>query len=81
MPEPVDIVVPKWGLTVEELTVSEWLVEVGDEVAEGDGIVELETDKAVNELESPVTGVILEILRTEEAVVEPGDVLGRISPA
>lgn len=79
--EGVDIIVPKWGLTMEEASISEWLVQVGEQVAEGDPLVEIETDKVVNEVESPVAGTVSEILSAPGTEVEPGDVIGRITPS
>jgi pyruvate/2-oxoglutarate dehydrogenase complex dihydrolipoamide acyltransferase (E2) component len=76
----IDVVVPKWGLTMEEADIGQWLVAVGDRVSEGDPLVEIETDKALNELESPASGVIAEIISVQGTTVEPGDVIARISP-
>lgn len=47
---------PKMGLTMDEATVSRWLKEPGDDVKEGESVLEVETDKAVLDVESPVTG-------------------------
>jgi pyruvate/2-oxoglutarate dehydrogenase complex dihydrolipoamide acyltransferase (E2) component len=75
----VDVILTKWGLTMEEGTLVDWLVNVGDNVTEGQALANVETDKIVNELESPAAGVISEILvaaGTEEVPV--GAVLCRI---
>jgi len=64
---------------MEEGTLVDWLVNVGDNVTEGQALANVETDKIVNELESPAAGVISEILvaaGTEEVPV--GAVLCRI---
>ncbi|MEO1439381.1 MAG: biotin/lipoyl-containing protein, partial [Chloroflexota bacterium] len=47
------IVLPKLGNTVESSIIMQWLKAVGDEVAEGDILCEVETDKATVEVESP----------------------------
>ena len=39
------IVMPKWGLSMKEGTVTRWLVAEGDEIAVGNEIVEIETEK------------------------------------
>ena len=49
---------PKLGMNQEEGEVVSWLVAEGDEVTEGQPIVEVETDKATVELESTATGVL-----------------------
>lgn len=68
----VEVILPKWGLTMEEGTLAVWHKAVGDRVSEGDVIADVETEKITNELESPVNGVIAEILveeGTEEITV------------
>ncbi len=52
------LTMPKWGLTMEEGTISSWLVEEGDEIEIGDEIVEIETDKIAQPVESTVAGVL-----------------------
>ena len=49
---------PKMGLTMDEATVTRWLKEPGDAVAQGEPVLEVETDKAVLEVESPVSGYL-----------------------
>jgi len=56
------ITMPKYGETMEEGIVTGWLVEIGDEVEEGEVIAEIETHKAVFELEAPVSGTMAEYL-------------------
>jgi pyruvate dehydrogenase E2 component (dihydrolipoamide acetyltransferase) len=55
---PTGIYVPIWGLQMTEATVSEWLVEEGQEVTKGQGVVVIETYKISGEVESPVDGVL-----------------------
>ncbi|MFE7243118.1 lipoyl domain-containing protein [Streptomyces sp. NPDC057580] len=76
----VDVIVPKWGLTMEEADIGVWHCKVGDTVAEGDPLVEIETDKVVNDLESPASGVLSMILCKQGTTVQPGDVIARIRP-
>lgn len=61
------------GLTEGEIV--RWLVNEGDEVKEGQPLVEVETDKALAEIPSPRTGVILKILAKEKEIVKVGQVI------
>jgi pyruvate dehydrogenase E2 component (dihydrolipoamide acetyltransferase) len=66
---PQIVVMPKMGLTATEAELSSWLVEIEQEVSEGDLLCEIETDKITNEVESPASGVLLK--RIEPGVVVP----------
>lgn len=61
------------GLTEGEIV--RWLVKEGDEIKEGQPMVEVETDKALAEIPSPKTGVVLKILAREREVVKVGQVI------
>ena len=61
------------GLTEGEIV--RWLVKEGDEVKEGQPLVEVETDKALAEIPSPATGVVLKILAKEKEIVKVGQVI------
>jgi pyruvate dehydrogenase E2 component (dihydrolipoyllysine-residue acetyltransferase) len=61
------------GLTEGEIV--RWLVKEGDEIKEGQPLVEVETDKALAEIPSPKTGVILKILAKEKEIVTVGQVI------
>lgn len=76
-----DVRIPKWGLSIERMTIVEWLCAVGDEVAEGDPICEVETDKANSEIEAPVAGTLVEITGEAGLEYEVGDVIAAIEPA
>jgi pyruvate dehydrogenase E2 component (dihydrolipoamide acetyltransferase) len=64
-----EVKLPQLGQTMEEGTVVNCLVKVGDEVKKGDVIFEIETDKATLEMESPAGGFVKYIL------VEPSQTL------
>lgn len=53
-----EIFIPKLGQTVEEVTLINWLVKEGDKVEQGQGILEVETDKAIFTVESTADGII-----------------------
>ena len=58
------IPMPKWGMTMQEGTVGSWLKAEGDRVEAGEEIVEIESDKAIQLVESPASGVLARILVT-----------------
>lgn len=59
-------------------TVRSWLINIGDRVAEGDALVELETDKVTQEVPSPVSGILRETHLMSGDNAAPGAVLGQI---
>jgi pyruvate/2-oxoglutarate dehydrogenase complex dihydrolipoamide acyltransferase (E2) component len=58
---------PKAGMGIEEGTARRWLKAVGDEVRQGEVILEIETAKALQEVEAPVSGTLVRILVPEGA--------------
>ncbi len=78
----VEVLLPQWGMGMSEGTVTEWLKAVGDRVEEDEPLAEIEAEKATQELESPATGILAEILvaqgedakvRSVLAIIETGD--------
>ena len=63
------IVMPKWGLSMKEGTVTRWLVNEGDEIAVGNEIMEIETEKIASALEATDAG------RLRRLVAREGDLL------
>jgi pyruvate/2-oxoglutarate dehydrogenase complex dihydrolipoamide acyltransferase (E2) component len=59
------VVLPKWGMGIEEGTVTRWLKAVGDKVRQGEPLVEIETAKATQEVESPASGTLVKVLLAE----------------
>jgi 2-oxoisovalerate dehydrogenase E1 component len=76
----VPLTMPNMDLTITEATVVTWLKKVGEPVRSGEAVVEMETDKAVTQVESPLDGTLVEILATEGTVVPLGGRLGTIRP-
>ncbi len=76
----MDVTLPKWGMTMQEATISEWLVAVGDTVTEGQPIVRIESDKVEADVESPGAGTVSEIVVAEGEDAEVGSVIARITP-
>jgi len=62
------LTVPKWGMSMEEGEIAEWQVAVGDQLAVGDAVVDIETSKIVNTAESTCAGTLV------RQVAQPGEV-------
>lgn len=75
----VELILPKWGLTMEDGTIVAWHVAEGDTVSEGQVLAEIETEKVETELESPCAGVVARILIEEDGTVDVGTVLAIIA--
>jgi len=73
------IVMPKWGLAMQEGMVAKWLVEEGAEIGGGDEILDIETSKIANVYESPVTGPLRRRLVGEGETVPVGALLGVVA--
>jgi pyruvate dehydrogenase E2 component (dihydrolipoamide acetyltransferase) len=63
------VVMPKLGFDMKEGTFAAWVKKVGDSIASGDVIAEVETDKATVEVETYATGTLLHVMAA------PGDIL------
>ena len=62
---PIEILMPALSPTMEEGTLSKWLVKEGDQVSSGDLLAEIETDKATMEIEAVEEGTIVKLLVPE----------------
>ncbi len=77
----VDFQLPRLAASLDESTVSRWLKKPGDKVNKGEPLVEIETDKVNAELESPVDGVLAEIVVAEGQPAAVGTVIARLTEA
>jgi pyruvate/2-oxoglutarate dehydrogenase complex dihydrolipoamide acyltransferase (E2) component len=73
----VEILIPKLGMSMTDATLSQWLVEDGAEIAVGQDIYAIETDKSVQEIQSPVAGRLVIIAKAGE-VYPVGALIARI---
>jgi 2-oxoisovalerate dehydrogenase E1 component len=76
----IPVNMPNMDLIITEATIVSWSKKVGDSVKKGEELLEIETDKAVTQIESPADGVLGEILAEAGAVVPLGQQLGTILP-
>ena len=72
-----EVVLPKIGFAMTEGQITEWLVEDGQAVTEGQPLFTLEADKSANEVEAPASGT-LRILQPAGSIYEVGTIIGSI---
>jgi len=75
----IKVVLPELGEGITKATVSYWYFKDGAMVNEKDDLVELTTDKSTFNLPSPCKGVIAEIMYSEGATVNVGQILAVIN--
>ena len=74
----VEIIMPKAGMSMEEGTIVKWLKSEGDEIKEGEPIVEILTDKVNMEVEAESSGFLIKKVRFEDEVLPVFTVIGYI---
>jgi pyruvate dehydrogenase E2 component (dihydrolipoamide acetyltransferase) len=77
----VEVVMPKFGLTMQQGTIQQWFRAEGESVTAGDPLFEVETEKVLYEVEAPSDGVVAAILYPVESVVPVGSVVAVIAVA
>ena len=68
----VEVVMPKFGLTMTEGTIQQWFKSEGDPIKTGEALFEVETEKVLYEVEAPADGTVAKLLYALEAVVGVG---------
>lgn len=74
----VEIKIPDMGTTVDTMVLETWLFEEGETVDRGDVLAEVQTDKALTDLESFARGTLLKKVVPEGAEVKVGDIVAYI---
>jgi pyruvate dehydrogenase E2 component (dihydrolipoamide acetyltransferase) len=75
MSEIKTLEIPKWGLSMEEGTIAQWLIQEGEQFSKGQEICEIETTKIVNVLEAPFDGVLRKIIAKDGDTLVVGGVI------
>jgi pyruvate/2-oxoglutarate dehydrogenase complex dihydrolipoamide acyltransferase (E2) component len=69
---PIEVTMPKFGLTMHEGTLQRYFKAAGEAVKAGEPIYEVETEKVLYEVEAPASGVLACSIRPEGDIVECG---------
>lgn len=77
----VPITMPKWGLSMTEGKVVGWLVEEGQDIAPGDPVVDIETEKIANTFEALDAGTLRRKVARVDDILPIGALLGVLAPA
>lgn len=88
---PVDVILPMLGETMDEATIVQWLFKVGEPVKKGEPLFQVETDKAILDVNSPADGILKTIdydkgskapvLAVVGRIALPGESVASVSPA
>src|SRR5947208_13500194 len=78
---PVDVIMPMLGMNQDTGKVVRWLRADGDEVAKGDPLLEVETDKVTVEIEAPAAGTLSGVVAADGAEVPVGQAIAVILAA
>lgn len=73
------VTMPKWGIEMQEGTVTAWNVELGRHVDKGDALLDVETEKIVNSVESPASGTLRRILAPMHDTLPVGALIAVLS--
>ncbi|MGF1434353.1 dihydrolipoamide acetyltransferase family protein [Bacillus thuringiensis] len=74
----VEVVMPKLGMAMKEGIITSWNIKAGDNVAKGELIASINSEKIETEIEAPADGTVLDIAVSEDEGVPPGTVICHI---
>ncbi len=87
----IEVVMPKWGLSMLEGVIVQWLKQEGDTIEKDEPLLEVETEKMVSVVEAPASGIVARILHPVDSTVpvsqviavitEPGESVPDIAPS
>ncbi len=78
---PTNVLLPKWGMGMNDGTIVKWLKQEGDPVEEGDPLCEIESAKVNADVEAPGAGTLAQVVVPEGMTVDTGSLLAVILAA
>jgi pyruvate dehydrogenase E2 component (dihydrolipoamide acetyltransferase) len=76
---PIEVVMPKFGLTMQEGTIQQWFKAEGEPIEAGQPLFEVETEKVLYEVEAPASGTVAKLLYPVESKVPCANVVAVIA--
>ncbi len=73
-----EVRIPKFGMSTVDVDVTQIYIAVGQAIAVGDPIVDVDTDKVTSTIESEVAGVVVEVAVELDATYQVGDLVCRV---
>lgn len=74
-----EVTMPKMGMAMEDGEIVEWFVEEGTYINEGDMVFTIMTEKATIEIDSPISGLLVEIRAKAGDIVPIGEVIALVN--
>ncbi len=74
----IPVYMPKFGMTMTTGLITEWMFAVGEPVKQGDALAVVETEKVQTELESPLSGTLVEVKYPDGEEAPVGEIIAWI---
>ncbi|MDB4679053.1 2-oxoglutarate dehydrogenase complex dihydrolipoyllysine-residue succinyltransferase [Rhodopirellula sp.] len=81
MSESINVEVPTVGESISEVQIGQWFKQEGEWIAEGEDLVEIETEKASVQIPAPTSGTLQGVLKNSEDFATVGEIIASIAPS
>jgi pyruvate dehydrogenase E2 component (dihydrolipoamide acetyltransferase) len=76
---PVNVTMPKWGLTMKQGKITKWFKQEGDSVKQDEELFEVETEKITNKVDAAASGILFQIVVPAGTTVPVGSIVAVIA--